>query len=382
MTYYLQSGSKFSVVDSSDIEVETYLKPGTYIVEQDPRTEEFFLRSMDNVTLSGKIYGDMEDYVNRVLTSFNFRSGNTGILLAGEKGSGKTLLAKMISIKAREAGMPTIVINEPWVGDTFNKFFQNIDQPCVVLFDEFEKVYDSEDQEKILTLLDGAFQSHKLFIVTCNQMGRIDSHLRNRPGRILYTRQFQGLSEEMILEFCKDKSVSERDSLEILKISRLFSDFNFDMLTALVEEGKRFSEAPTKSMEYLNFSPEKGRNKYDIHLIYKGVKLSRKDQWPQQVDFNPLYSDSIKLIFCPDNPPASDRDDGDIETSDEDDITYGLSPSIANSFEEKEQKKLNVTVSTASASVDEDGDIIIVHDKNLTVQCKKVHRQSRDWMAF
>ena len=47
--------------------------------------------------------------------------------------------------------VPTIVINAPWKGDKFNTFIQAIEQPCAILFDEFEKVYDRDDQEKILT---------------------------------------------------------------------------------------------------------------------------------------------------------------------------------------------------------------------------------------
>jgi hypothetical protein len=38
-------------------------------------------------------------------------------------------------------GVSTIVMNEPWSGERFNAFIQSIRQPCIMLFDEFEKVY-------------------------------------------------------------------------------------------------------------------------------------------------------------------------------------------------------------------------------------------------
>ena len=71
---------------------------------------------------------------------------------------------------------------------------QDIEQPCIILFDEFEKVYDDQDQEKALTLLDGVFPSRKLFIMTVNNKWRVNEHMRNRPGRIYYMLDFAGFS--------------------------------------------------------------------------------------------------------------------------------------------------------------------------------------------
>jgi SpoVK/Ycf46/Vps4 family AAA+-type ATPase len=100
------------------------------------------------------MYGNTLRHTDRIINSFWKRPQQTGVLLNGEKGSGKTLLAKNISVELAKEGVPTIVINRDWTGDGFFKLLQDIDQPCVVLFDEFEKVYDREKQEEILTLLD------------------------------------------------------------------------------------------------------------------------------------------------------------------------------------------------------------------------------------
>ncbi|HRZ82907.1 MAG TPA: hypothetical protein P5069_10620, partial [Candidatus Hydrogenedentes bacterium] len=45
--------------------------------------------------------------------------------------------------------------------EAFNTFMQAIEQPLVVLFDEFEKVYDDQEQQALLTLLDGVYPSNK-----------------------------------------------------------------------------------------------------------------------------------------------------------------------------------------------------------------------------
>ena len=107
-------------------------------------------------------------------------------------------------------GIPTLIINSAFYGDTFNRFIQDIDQECVVMFDEFEKTYSEENndgenaQEKLLTLLDGVFPQKKLFLLTCNNLFKIDDHLKNRPGRVYYFLEFRGLEEDFVREYLDD----------------------------------------------------------------------------------------------------------------------------------------------------------------------------------
>ena len=142
------------------------------------------------MTLYSHHTGNVAKTSSRILNTFLDRPRSTGVLLVGEKGSGKTLLAQYTAIiAANEKNIPTIVINKPWHGDQFNAFIQSIDQPAVILFDEFEKTYRRGDgdinyQEKILTLFDDVYSSQKLFLLTCNDKYRMNSHMMNRPGRL------------------------------------------------------------------------------------------------------------------------------------------------------------------------------------------------------
>lgn len=291
MSYFLKSGNTYKVSSKEAMDLHETLPGGNYVIKQDP-FGNLYLETIDDFEFKGKRYGDNIRNTERILNTFNMREVSTGVMLSGEKGSGKSLLAKMISITAKEqSDVPTIVINAPWHGDKFCSFLQSIEQPCIVLFDEFEKVYDTEQQEQILTLLDGVFPSKKLFVLTCNDKWRVDIHMRNRPGRIYYMLDFKGLDEEFIREYCADNLKNTTYTDRICSIASLFSQFNFDMLKALVEEMNRYDESPEDSLRMLNAKPEfdSGQMKYTVKLQVAGEEVNA-DCYAQSWTGNPLQS--------------------------------------------------------------------------------------------
>ena len=257
MAFFLKNGNTYRVTNEANVDLHYELPVGNYIVQQDP-FQNLYLERIDSFEITGKIYGDTVKHTDRIFNTFMDRKSGTGVLLVGEKGSGKTLLAKNLTVKAAKQKIPTIVINQPWCGDKFNQLVQDISQPCVILFDEFEKIYDKEQQELMLTLLDGVYPSKKLFILTCNDKWRVDTHMKNRPGRIYYFLEFEGLEESFVREYCKDKLKNKKHSDQIVKIANVFSKFNFDMLKGLVEEVNRYNETPQQALGLLNIKPEFG----------------------------------------------------------------------------------------------------------------------------
>ena len=292
MAYYLKSGKSFNVTSKEAMDLHDTLPAGNYVIKENPMTGALYLEMIDGFEIHGKRYGDLNKNTHRILHTFGSRPSTTGVMLAGEKGSGKSLLAKSISLAASDQGIPTIVINAPWCGDRFNSFIQSIDQPCVILFDEFEKVYDSDKQEAILTLLDGVFPTKKLFVLTCNDKWRIDSHMRNRPGRIFYMMDFVGLSADFIIEYCNDNLKNKGHIDKLVSIATLFSQFNFDMLKAVVEEMNRYDEAPEDALRMLNVKPEfdSGNNKYTVELSVAGETVDPKLLEVREWQGNPLQS--------------------------------------------------------------------------------------------
>jgi hypothetical protein len=296
MTYYIKTGKTTRLANSEDVVIHTELPPGNYTLCKDMHGV-LYMEEIDAFPLPKKVYGNITAHANRIMNTFLDREPSTGVMLSGEKGSGKSLLAKLISNNARELGISTLVVTEPLVGSAFNMFIQEITQPTIVLFDEFEKVYNRSQQLELLSLFDGVFPSKKLFLLTCNDRWGVDLHMRNRPGRIYYSLEFKGVEETFIREYCEDNLLNLSLVDDICKISALFAEFNMDMLRAMVEELNRYDETPQTVMQLLNTKPEySSESTFVVELHKSGKPIDQR--WIERATWsgNPL-SDGLSFDY-------------------------------------------------------------------------------------
>ena len=314
MTKYYQDGTKFVPLSEKNLPLVDKLPVATYVLKFDKTGGYFYLDQIDNFILPPKLYGKTSAYTQRILTTATSREVSTGALLVGEKGSGKTLLAKKLALDAQDLGWPTVLINMPYSGDTFMSFIRGINTPCTLIFDEFEKVYgslrssdDDDDgpnpnnppkQDSILTLLEGVYSSKNLIILTANDRYKISTYLKNRPGRLHYMIDFAGLDEEFILDYCTDNLINADHTQGIINQSYLFEHFNFDMLQALVEEMNRYGEDAQEAVKLLNikaFEDSFGVS-YNV-VVLRGRDRVEIHRGHTTVDYNPLARGSFS-IYC------------------------------------------------------------------------------------
>jgi hypothetical protein len=308
---YVKSGNTFRVADPENLNIHQALPAGCYTVKKD-QFGNFYFEQIDTLTVGTKVYGDTLKKSERMVNTFNHRPNSTGVLLSGEKGSGKTLLAKALSVECAKQNIPTIVINTDWHGEEFNTLIQSMDQPCMVLFDEFEKTYAPNEQESILTLLDGVFPSKKLFVMTCNDGWRIDQNMRNRPGRLFYALEFKGLEHEFIVEYCNDVLTDKTQTENVCRIATMFSQFNFDLLKALCEEMNRYNESAQEAIKMLNAKPlSQDGARFKVSLRVDGVLIPEEQTTPSMVTYNPVAIESFAIATCSPGDNYEQEDDDD-----------------------------------------------------------------------
>lgn len=297
---YIQQGSTFRAIDTDALGIHERLPVGTYTINETPLG--FEIARIEDMSAPGKLYGDVNARAERILTTFADRPNSTGVLMSGQKGSGKTMLTRRVSELARERDMITIVINAPMCGENFNQYLQAIDQPALVVFDEFEKVYNLEQQPLLLTIFDGVYSSKKLFMLTCNDRYRIDSHMHNRPGRLYYAFEYEGLDVAFVREYCEDNLADKSRMDGVVTVSTIFSSFSFDMLKALVEEMNRYGETATEAMRMLNMKPSMDGDrsrKYKVTVLRDGKPVIADSQSPECFVQSPLFLTNLHIELYP-----------------------------------------------------------------------------------
>ncbi len=268
----ISSGNTYEIFDDS-LRTFDSLPTQTYVVRFSKNRGFFLEKYVDIEITENKIYGAHLDKVNKVLRSFESANRSLGVILSGDKGIGKSLFAKLLAIKAMRRYIPLIVV------DTFvpgiASYLESIEQEVMVLFDEFDKTFgevkqsdgEASPQAHLLSLFDGVSGGKKLFVITCNELRKLNDYLINRPGRFHYHFRFEYPSAQEVREYLEDKIPEEQygEIDSIIAFSKRIN-LNYDCLRAIAFEismGSKFKDA-IKDLNIINMESER----YNVTLYF------------------------------------------------------------------------------------------------------------------
>jgi len=232
-----------------------------------------------------------------------------------------------------------------------------IKQDCVVLIDEFEKIFNNDrgQQEGFLALLDGIVADKKLYLFTSNEMGRVNTFMLNRPGRIHYLKEYESLEFEVIEDVCNDILKDKTKVEDVTGVCALMGKVTMDILLALIKEVNLYGEDAKTALTYLNIQPEKCR--YSVEVFHRGRKIGS-----DSVGNHPLQSETLNLEYYVQNNYEKDWEEycnRNVETEDESD-KQSTENAIQNAMARLKQANPEAAKNARKLveKFDDDGDVI------------------------
>ena len=193
-----------------------------------------------SLNLPDKLYFTEEDekFINKVVKYHSLTTKQTtGVMLDGIKGTGKTVIAKVI---AQRSKLPIIVVNADYPSNCLNDFFTKFKTEVAIIFDEVDKNWYTED---LLTWLDGVqATAKKLALFTCNDICKTNEFLQDRCSRIRYSRHFEANDNARFLKnIIKDKGIKDIEETYKFVIDN-FKLLSIDNINSFLDEKVMFPE--------------------------------------------------------------------------------------------------------------------------------------------
>jgi len=227
------------------------LPPAVYVIRDIPmQGTKLFRRDSVDTSVPKTIYGKIPSYLSKTFSAFDRRPLNTGVLLSGERGMGKTMFVRMAINEAISRGLAVINIDSDTNVSSAVSMINGITQPLLVVMDEFEKNFsansddDDEDdssskkQVPFLSMLDGMGSSEKrLYLATVNDTKKLSKYLLNRPGRFYYHFEFRPLNEADMREYLTHEvSKASKKAIDYAVSVMQSYSINYDGIAAIADE--------------------------------------------------------------------------------------------------------------------------------------------------
>lgn len=244
MKNWQQSGNSYYLRDITSQQEK--LSNAVYLVKYGEMTGFYLDKMFVDFSFSHKIYGKDNKFVDRCVKSYNKTSGNLGILLSGVKGTGKSVTAKLI---CNALQLPVIMVDTAY--DDIDVLLSEIEQDCIVLIDEYEKIF--EKSHMILSIMDGVAMSNfrRVFILTTND-NYINDNLLNRPSRIRYVKKYGNLELPVVEEIISDILKYPEYKEDLIDVLQQFTIVTIDLVVSIINEINIHNEPASQFVDSFN----------------------------------------------------------------------------------------------------------------------------------
>jgi len=248
----------------SPIETFNQLQKGVYRLEYDNRKEEYYLEKKPDFKIPNKLYGNHE--ITRVWKKSYDAFGKTGILLTGPAGTGKTVTAVKFCI---ESELPVIIIDQSHTVDLLGFLTSPELGKCIIFIDEFEKIYNTDEQNIFLSILDGQYPSDLIFLFTINDNNKVNDFLKNRLGRVKFKSEYNYLTEAEAVEIIDDLLVNKSYKEELMSEIIELGIITVDILINIIREINLHEVSPKEIIKILNLYPVE--KFYTLYIEHEGA---------------------------------------------------------------------------------------------------------------
>lgn len=271
----------------------------------------YYLKEEPNLVVKEKLYGPHTQNVETIIEGYQKSDRSIGAIFSGAKGLGKSISMRYLTSRMIELGYPIILVNK-YMPD-LSEFIKGIEQDCVLVFDEFDKIFNDErteesqdsraatplhygkkfktkqtKQEELLGLFDGLNSNKFLFIITCNKVDELSQYLLNRPGRFHYHVRFGYPEVDEARVYLEDNIKKEYwDQIEDVLTYVKKVDVNYDGLRSICFEinlGRKFNDI----IKLMNIGMENG-------LVFE-VKL-KLNGYPEMKESIKIYNNDTVIEY-------------------------------------------------------------------------------------
>jgi len=179
---------------------------------------------------------DLDEEIKLVIDG---KISKTSAIFYGEPGNGKTSLIKYFAVKYK---LPIVILTfvPEYTNMDIMYMFSQINENCIVLLEDFDNYFDQRKCiigesnsgsnnmgikftfDSILNCLDGVYNNYKktVFIMTANDIEKVDPALKNRPSRFKYLMKFDNPNTELRYNLISDWAY-ETNGLNLDQIFRI-----------------------------------------------------------------------------------------------------------------------------------------------------------------